>query len=74
MLDGAFRQNTIRRLRTDATGGVRRVRQRVILIGEYTPRYCVRPPAMPEVMPWDDGPEITEIGEIDAPTLSPLDR
>lgn len=74
MLDGGFRHDTIRRLGLDVTGGVRRVRQRVIPLGEYTPRYCIRPPAMPEVMPWGDDPEITEVGEVDASTLSPLDR
>ena len=53
------------------TGGARRVRQRVIALGDYTPRYCLRPPAIAEVMPWDDGPEITEV---DDPTpLPPLD-
>lgn len=57
MPDGALRHDTIRGLRVDATGGARRVRQRVIPLGEYTPRYCLRPPAMPEVMPWGDGPD-----------------
>jgi hypothetical protein len=72
MLDGAFRSHTIRGLGVDTTGGVRRMRQRVIRIEEYQPRYCLRPPAMAEVMPWDDGPEITEV---DDPTpLPPLDR
>jgi|GEM_PF-1493281 len=72
MLDGAFRSNTIRRLRLDTTGGVRRVRQRVIRLDEYQPRYCLRPPAMAEVMPWDDGPEITEVE--DPAALPSLDR
>ncbi|MDO9021368.1 MAG: hypothetical protein Q8S73_36280 [Deltaproteobacteria bacterium] len=71
MLDGVFRQNTIPRRAAAGTGGARRVRQRVIVLGDYTPRYCLRPPAIAEVMPWDDGPEITEV---DDPTpLPPLD-
>lgn len=72
MLDGAFRSHTIRRLRQDISGGVRRLRQRVIRLEEHQPRYCLRPPAMAEVMPWDDGPEITEVDESSA--LSSLDR
>ena len=71
MLDGAFRGDTIRRLGIEGTGGVRRVRQRVTVLGEYAPRYCLRPPAWAEVMPWDDGPEITEVD--DAAPLPPLD-
>jgi hypothetical protein len=62
MADGSFRRNTIRQLQVVRTGVVQRVRQRVIALGEYTPRYCIRPPAMAEVMPWDDdAPEITEV-------------
>lgn len=63
MLDGVFRHDTIRLQRVGSTGGVRRVRQRVVTLGEYSPRYCERPPAgaETEVMPWDDYPEITEV-------------
>lgn len=61
MMDGAFGHDTIRWRRAEITGGVRRVRQRVIWLGEYSPRYCIRPPALAEVMPWDEGPEITEV-------------
>lgn len=68
MLDGAFRSQTIRWPGGHTTGGVRRVRQRVIRLEEYQPRYCLRPPALAEVMPWDDGPEITEV---DDPTPLP---
>lgn len=63
MADGVFRQSTIRWQGRSDTGCVRRVRQRVVVLGEYTPRYCIRPPAAAEVMPWDDAPEITEVDE-----------
>ncbi len=63
MMDGAVGHDTIRWHRAEITGGARRVRQRVVVLGEYNPRYCIRPPAMTEVMPWDDGPEITEVDD-----------
>ena len=71
MADGAFHHDTIRRPRADITGGMQRVRQRVIVLEEHRPKYCLRPAAGTEVMPWDDGPIITEV---DDPTpLPPLD-
>ena len=71
MADGALHQDTIRRQRADTTGGIQRVRQRVIVLEERRPRYCLRPDARIEEMPWDDGPIITEV---DDPTpLTSLD-
>lgn len=69
MMDGAFRHDTIQRRAAGSQGGVRRVRQRVIVLGEYLPRYCLRPPAPPEVMPWDDAPVITEVDDETSPPL-----
>lgn len=63
MMDGTLGFARSSLLQGLTTGGVRRVRQRVIVLYEHHPWYCVRPPADPEVMPWDDAPEITEVDD-----------
>jgi hypothetical protein len=63
MADGSLHQDTIRRPRADTTEGIQRVRQRVIVLEERRPGYCLRPDAHIEEMPWDDGPIITEVDD-----------
>lgn len=63
MMDGTLGFGRASLLAGFGSGGVTRVRQRVIVLFEYNPRYCVRPGARPEVMPWDDAPEITEVDD-----------
>lgn len=63
MMDGTQGFGRLSLLRGISTEGVQRVRQRVIVLYEHKPGYCVRPPASAEVMPWDDAPEITEVDD-----------
>ncbi len=63
MADGLLHQDTTRRPRADTTGGIQRVRQRVIVLEERRPGYCLRPDARIEEMPWDDGPIIIEVDD-----------
>ncbi len=63
MMDGTQGFGRLSLLRGITTGGIRRVRQRVIVLYEHNPGYCVRPTASAEVMPWDDAPEITEVDD-----------
>ena len=63
MADGIFRQRTLPYGFPHPDRPATRTTQRCIAVVGRENRYCLRPPAFPEVMPWarpdDDAPELT---------------